>query len=83
MKIVYQSWLGKEIGIGEEELKLPPEVADVGMLLEWLARRGPNYENAFEFVEVVKVIVNQAYAGEDHPVSDDDEVILMPPIAGG
>jgi molybdopterin converting factor small subunit len=32
---------------------------------------------------VVKVAVNHAYVDNDHAVTDDDEVILFPPIAGG
>jgi molybdopterin synthase sulfur carrier subunit len=83
VKITYQSWLGKELGCGEEEIALPPGVNNVGMLLAWLATRGPRYEDAFQFVEVVKVVVNRAYATEDQPVGNDDDVILIPPIAGG
>jgi molybdopterin converting factor subunit 1 len=29
------------------------------------------------------VAVNQAYVALDHPVSDGDEVALIPPVAGG
>jgi len=83
MKIIYFAWLRDKIGCGQEELALPEGVRTVGQLINWLAGRGPRYDDAFEFVEVIKVVVNQALVQNDHPVTDDDEVIFIPPIAGG
>ena len=83
MKITYSAWLKEKVGTGEEIITLPAEVHNVGMLLDWLASRGPRYRDAFEFIEVVKVAVNHVYVDNDHAVSNDDEVILFPPIAGG
>ncbi len=83
MKITYTAWLKDRVGIDEEIVTLPADVTNVGMLLNWLSRRGQQYERAFEFIEVVKVAVNQVYVENDHTVIDDDEVILFPPIAGG
>ncbi len=83
MKITYTAWLKNTLGIDEEVVTLPADVTNVGMLLNWLSRRGQQYEQAFEFIEVIKVAVNQVYVENDYSVSDDDEVILFPPIAGG
>ncbi len=83
MKIAYTAWLKDMIGIDEEVVRLPDEVKNVGMLLDWLATRGQRYEEALEFVEVVKVAVNRDCVENDHAVNDDDEVVLFPPIAGG
>lgn len=83
MKITYSAWLKDKVGIGEETVTLPAEVRNVGMLLDWLGSRGPRYRDAFEFIEVIKVAVNHVYVDNDHAVSNDDEVILFPPIAGG
>ena len=83
MKIKYFAWLKDKVGCEEEEITLPAEVTNVGMLITWLSRRGPQYEKAFEFIEVSKVAVNQTYATNDQPICDDDEVIFFPPIAGG
>jgi molybdopterin synthase sulfur carrier subunit len=83
MKITYSAWLKDTVGIDEEVVTLPAEVKNVGMLIDWLGGRGGRYEHAFEFIEVVKVAVNHAYVDNDHAVTDDDEVILFPPIAGG
>ena len=83
MKIRYFAWLGDKVGLEKEEVTLPPEVTNVGMLIDWLSRRTPRFEEAFEFVEVIKVVVNEMYVENDQPVKDTDEVILIPPIAGG
>ncbi|MBW7902595.1 MAG: molybdopterin converting factor subunit 1 [Rhodocyclaceae bacterium] len=83
MKLRYFAWLRDSVGCAEEEVTLPAGVDNVGKLLDWLAGRGERYEQAFEFIAVVMVFVNQHYADRSRPVSDDDEVWLVPPIAGG
>jgi molybdopterin synthase sulfur carrier subunit len=83
MKITYFAWLRDELGIDEEVVTLPAEVRNVGMLIDWLGSRGQNYERAFEFIEVVKVAVNHEYVDNNHTITNRDEVILFPPIAGG
>lgn len=83
MKIIYFAWLKDAVGCEEEEITLPAGVSTVSQLIEWLAARGPQYDAAFEFVEVVKVVVNKVLVRNDHLVKDDDEVIFIPPIAGG
>ena len=83
MKINYFAWLKDKVGCEEEEVILPADVTNVGQLINWLSGRGPEYEDAFEFIEVIKVVVNQACATNDLAVKDDDEVIFIPPIAGG
>ena len=83
MKITYFAWLREKVGLDEEEVTLPPDVTTVGKLINWLAGRSPQFEDAFEFVEVAKVVVNQTYVDNDQPVKNEDEVIFIPPIAGG
>lgn len=83
MKIIYFAWLKDKLGCAEEEIVLPADVSNVGQLIHWLSMRGPKYEDAFEFIEVIKVVVNQTYVVNESPVKDDDEVIFIPPIAGG
>jgi len=83
VKIKYSAWLGKKVGLEAEEVALPAHVTNVETLIDWLSRRGPRFEEAFEFVEVIKVVVNERYVHNDQPVKDTDEVIFMPPISGG
>jgi molybdopterin synthase sulfur carrier subunit len=83
MKIKYFAWLKDKVGFEEEVVTLPAEIKTVGMLVDWLSKRGQNFETAFEFIEVVKVAVNQDCVDNNHPVTNNDEVIFFPPIAGG
>jgi molybdopterin synthase sulfur carrier subunit len=83
MKITYFAWLKDKVGCEEEEISLPVGVTNVGQLINWLSMRGPQYEDAFEFIEVIKVVVNQMVVLNDHLLKEDDEVIFIPPIAGG
>ena len=83
MRITYFAWLRDKVGLAEEEIVLPPDVTTVGKLIDWMSIRGPRFEDAFEFGEVIKVVVNQTYVHNDQPIKDDDEVIFIPPIAGG
>jgi molybdopterin synthase sulfur carrier subunit len=83
MKIQYYAWMKDEVGIAEEELDLPAEIVTVGQLINWLSGRSPRHHKAFEFIEAIKVVINRENAGNDYPVKNDDEVIFMPPVAGG
>ena len=83
MQLLYFAWLRLKIGVGEEELEPPPEVATVTDLLDWLSEQGDGYAEALLDRSVVRVAVNQEYVGSDHPLSPEDEVALFPPITGG
>jgi len=83
MKLKYFAWLRDSMGRESEDIVLPNEIRNVGMLLDWLPTQGKRFERAFEYIDVVLVSVNRQHAERDHPVRDEDEVILAPPIAGG
>ncbi|MCC7186922.1 MAG: MoaD/ThiS family protein [Acidobacteria bacterium] len=83
MKLKYQAWLRDNMGCDSETIVLPAEIKTVGKLLDWLPTQGERYERAFDYIDVVLVSVNLQHAGRDHPVHDEDEVILAPPVAGG
>jgi len=83
MKLLYFAWLRAKIGIAEETLDLPPGIATVGALLEWLRRRGPGFADALRDLSVVRVAVNQDYVPASHPLKPGDEVALFPPVTGG
>ena len=83
MKILYFAWLRTKVGVNEEQVEPPDEVASVGALLDWLKGRGPGHAAALADLSVVRVAVNQEYAEADHPVNPGDEVALFPPVTGG
>jgi molybdopterin synthase sulfur carrier subunit len=83
VKLQYCAWLRDSMGCDTEQIALPSEVRNVGMLLDWLPTQGERFKSAFEYIDVVMISVNLHYADRDYPVQDEDEVILSPPIAGG
>ena len=83
MKLQYCAWLRDSMGCDSEQIVLPKEVKNVGMLLDWLPTQDERFKSAFEYIDVVLVSVNLDYAARDYPVHDEDEITLSPPIAGG
>jgi molybdopterin converting factor subunit 1 len=83
MKLQYFAWLRDSMGCDSEHIALPNKVKNVGMLLDWLSTQDERFRKAFEYIDVVLVSVNLSYADRNHPVRDEDEVMLAPPIAGG
>ena len=83
MKLLYFSWLRARVGCAEEEVALPSQVRDVAGLLEWLRARSDRHAEALRNLGLVRVAVNQDYVGPAHPIREDDEVALFPPVTGG
>jgi molybdopterin converting factor subunit 1 len=83
MKLLYFAWVRQRVGLAEEEVAPPAEVADVGGLMRWLAGRGPGHAAAFADPAQIRAAVNQDFAGPDHPVRRGDEVAFFPPVTGG
>ena len=83
MNILYFAWLRTKVGVSEEQVTLPDDVGSVSALLDWLKQRGPGHAEALADLSVVRVAVNQEYAGPEQPVKQGDEIALFPPVTGG
>lgn len=83
MRILYFGWVRTNIGLGEEEISLPPHVENVEDLIEFLREQGNGYRAAFENIKAVRVAVDQEMAGMETPLSGSREVALFPPMTGG
>ncbi len=83
MKVLYFAWLRERVGLGEEDLTLPPDITDVAGLVAWLRTRSPGHEAAFAHGKLVRCAVNQDFALPDATVTDRDEVAFFPPVTGG
>ena len=83
MRVLYFAWLRTKVGVGEEVLDPPPDVATVAALIEWLKGHGAGYAEAFADLSVVRAAVNEEFAGLDAQVRADDEVAFFPPVTGG
>lgn len=80
---MYFAWLRSRIGVAEEDVTPPADIATVGQLMAWLKDRSPGHASAFENLMLVRAAVNQDYAGPDAPVAPSDEVAFFPPVTGG
>lgn len=83
MEALYFAWVRQRIGTGRERLAPPPEVATVGDLIAWLMARGPGYAAALADATLIRVAVNQEFAGLATKVAPGDEVAFFPPVTGG
>jgi len=83
VKLRYFAWVRERIGIEEEDVAPPAEVATVDDLLTWLQGRGPGYEYALAEPKVIRVAVDQVHVGRQAPVRGAREVALFPPMTGG
>lgn len=83
MKILYFAWLRTKTGVAEEDVTPPETVSTVAQLVDWLKARGPGHAEALADLSVVRIAVNQEFAGLDDPVGPGDEVALFPPMTGG
>ncbi len=83
MKLVYFAWVRERIGIKDEEVALPAEVATAGDLLAWLRNRGPEYEHALSEPRAIRVAIDRVHGGPETPLAGAREVALFPPMTGG
>jgi molybdopterin synthase sulfur carrier subunit len=83
VKLVYFAWVRERIGMKDEEVTLPPDVATAGDLLQWLKQRGPEYEHALAEPRAIRVAIDRVHSGPDTPLAGAREVALFPPMTGG
>ena len=83
MKLLYFAWLRSKRGLSAEEVSPPAEIATVGQLLDWLEDRSPAHKAALADRKILRIAVNQEYAGLEHPVRAGDEIAFFPPVTGG
>lgn len=83
MRLRYFAWVRERIGLPEEDIDLPADVATVDELIAWLRRRGPEYEYALAEPAAVRVAVDQVHVRGGTALSGAREVALFPPMTGG
>ena len=83
MKLRYFAWVRERIGLTDEDVDLPADVATVDDLLAWLKARGPEYEHALAEPSVIRVAVDHVHAQRTATIAGASEVALFPPMTGG
>ncbi len=83
MRILYFAWVRQRVGAGEETVEIPPGVATVADLIDWLRGRGEGYDHAFSDLRLIRAAVNQTHVKLDHALAGATEVAFFPPVTGG
>jgi len=83
LNILYFAWVRERVGVAEEDVAPPPEVATVGALIDWLAARSGGHAAAFSERGRLRAAVDGCFVGPDAPVGYASEVAIFPPVTGG
>jgi molybdopterin synthase sulfur carrier subunit len=83
VRLVYFAWVRDRIGLAEETVTPPADVATAGDLIGWLAGRGEGYAHAFAVPGTIRVAVDRMHVGHDEPIAGAREIALFPPMTGG
>ena len=83
MRVLYFAWVREQIGVGEEEVAPPGDVATVAALVDWLAARGGGYGEALAAPERLRAAVDGVFAPLSASITGAREVAIFPPVTGG
>ncbi|MGD9543146.1 MAG: molybdopterin converting factor subunit 1 [Methylocystis sp.] len=83
MKALYFAWVRERIGVAEEDIAPPADVATVRQLIEWLSARGEGYAAAFANPATIRAAVDKMHATADAPIGAAREIAFFPPMTGG
>ena len=81
--VLYFARLREALGIGSEQIVLPPAVKNLDGLRSLLIARGGAWAEALGPGRQIRVAVNQDMAADDTPLAEGDEVAFFPPVTGG
>ncbi len=86
-KLLYFAWVRERIGLAEEWRDLPPGLADLNALIDWLAQSGPGHAAAFADRTRIRAAVDQQVVPLDAPLGaladGAAEIAFFPPMTGG
>ena len=77
--LLYFAKVREAVGVGEEQIDLPVELATVADFTDWLAERHPIFADR----DRLRVAVDQVMANFDADISHAREIAFFPPVTGG
>ena len=83
MQLAYFSWVRERMGVAEESVALPPDIADLRALIAWLAARDARGARAFADPARIRAAIDGTMIGLDAPIGGAGEIALFPPVTGG
>jgi molybdopterin synthase catalytic subunit len=81
MKVSVRLFAGLHDLVGRREVEL--ELADGATVADLRDELGSRYPAVVPFMSTLVCAVNEEYVTNDHRLSPDDEVALIPPVSGG
>jgi len=79
IQVRYFAVFRERLGVSEETLELP----DGASVADALSKLGENHDVIARLRGRFRAAVNQTMVDDDHVLNDDDELALIPPVAGG
>ena len=83
MQILYFAWVKEKVGLSEETVSPPANVATVNDLMDWLAASSPRHAAAFTDRKLIKAAVDQVHMPASAKLDGAKEVAFFPPVTGG
>jgi molybdopterin converting factor subunit 1 len=83
IKVLYFASAREEIGLREEQLRLPADDKGAATLASLRRALVAKYPHAASTIESITLARNLEYSEDDVQLADGDEVALIPPISGG
>jgi sulfur-carrier protein len=83
MKVRYFAWMKRTVGVAEEEVSPPADIATVGDLVTWLRNRSAGHAEALAEGAAFGAAVDQRTVTLDVKLAGAREVAFFPPFTGG
>jgi len=84
VKIFYFAWLRERLGVNEEVVALPEDIATVADLFGWLASRGEEFASVMESHEILQVAIDKQHNQDRNAdITNASEIAIFPPMTGG
>jgi len=83
VQLLYFARLREALGVAQERVELPEEVADIAALMAWLAGRGEAWRQEFAGCRPLRAAVNQTLVANSAGIAAGDEIAFFPPVTGG
>ena len=83
MKIIYFSWLKENIGLSEENIKLPSNIKNIKNLIKWLSEKSNKHKKVFLKSKSIRCAINHQIVNKSSKIKDKDEIAFFPPFTGG
>ncbi len=83
MKLVYFAWVRERVGVAQETVTLPGNIATIADLVRWLKSRDEGYEAAFANEAIVRAAIDHEHVKPDASIAGASEIAFFPPMTGG